>query len=80
MSLPEIDVSDKRFQTVNLIDAVADAFGESKSQARRLLKDGAVKIDGVKVHDHTCARMDIEGKVLQAGKRKFVKIVLTDEG
>lgn len=70
------EVTDLRpYATVHLPNVISNAFGVSTTQARRLLKDGAIKIDGEKIHDLTCARMDIEGKVLQSGKRKFVKVV-----
>ena len=50
------------------------ALVQSKNEARRLIEQGAVKIDGEKIEG------DIEikekgGFVLQAGKRKFVKVV-----
>ena len=50
------------------------ALVQSKNEARRLIEQGAVKIDGEKIGS------DIEikekgGFVLQAGKRKFVKVV-----
>jgi len=47
---------------------------ESTSEARRLLKQGAIKINGEKqIAEETEL---VQGMVIQIGKRKFVKIVL----
>ena len=55
---------------------MADAFGISSSEARRLIKQGGVKLDG-----ETAARRaldlapaELDGKVLQAGKRRFRRL------
>ena len=56
---------------------IADAFGGSRSEARRLLVQGGVKLDGAPLDgaqlDLDPARLD--GAVLQAGKRKFVRLI-----
>jgi tyrosyl-tRNA synthetase len=47
----------------------------SKSQARRLVEQGAVKIDDKKV-ESVDSEIDLSGeKVLQVGKRRFMKVV-----
>ena len=46
----------------------------SKGEGRRMLEQNAVKVDGEKVVDGTLAAKKLKGKVLQVGKRKFVKI------
>jgi tyrosyl-tRNA synthetase len=46
---------------------------ESASAARRLIEGGAVKIDGQVVREIDLARDILEGKVVQAGKRRFVR-------
>jgi tyrosyl-tRNA synthetase len=55
---------------------MADAFGISSSEARRLLKQGGVKLDGVTLAadalDLPPSRLD--GRVLQAGKRRFRRL------
>lgn len=59
----------------NLVDALVESgLAESKSQARRLIEQGAVKIDQEQIKDPESA-VDLEGKVLQVGKRNFVKVV-----
>lgn len=67
-------LSAHRLTTVHLPVVLEQAFGISRSQARRNLQEGAVKIDGEKYEWLTCARMDIDGKVIQIGKRKFARI------
>lgn len=46
---------------------------ESTSQARREIKSGAVKIDGVKIQDENI-KLESGIYVLQVGKRKFLKV------
>ncbi len=62
---------------VHLPAALADAFGISRSEARRMLGQGGVKKDGevlpAEPLDYTVA--DLEGSVLQLGKRRFRKFV-----
>ncbi len=47
---------------------------ESRSEARRLLKQGAVRIDGVRIDSETVAADILIGQVLQVGKRRFVEV------
>lgn len=52
---------------------------ESNGEASRLIQGGGVQIDGLKVTDHRL-KIDLEtGKafVLRAGKKKFVKVMVT---
>jgi tyrosyl-tRNA synthetase len=55
---------------------IADAFGISSSEARRLLKQGGVKLDGEALPADTLdvAPGKLEGRVLQAGKRRFRRL------
>ena len=55
---------------------VENNFSASKSEAKRLIAQGAVKIDNQKVTDvNYSLTANDKGKILQAGKRKFAKIV-----
>jgi tyrosyl-tRNA synthetase len=54
---------------------LASAFGLSTSEARRLLAQGGVKVDGAVVSELDSARDGLAGTVLQAGKRRFVRLV-----
>jgi tyrosyl-tRNA synthetase len=60
---------------VHLPTLIGDAFGLSTSEARRLLSQGGVKVDGEAVTELDVARSTLEGRVLQAGKRRFVRLV-----
>jgi tyrosyl-tRNA synthetase len=66
-SLPEGD-------PVHLPALLADAFALSTSEARRLISQGGVKLDGDAVSDIDVPRARLEGAVLQAGKRRFVRL------
>lgn len=66
-SLPEGD-------PVHLPALLADTFALSTSEARRLISQGGVKLDGDPVSDIDVPRGRLEGAVLQAGKRRFVRL------
>ncbi len=59
------------------LPALLDKAGvvASRSEARRLIKQGAVKIDGQKVGAETVPASDLAGKVIQIGKRRFIRAV-----
>ncbi len=61
---------------VHLPVLMADAFGISSSEARRLLKQGGVKLDGEQLPADALdiAPAELEGRVLQAGKRRFRRL------
>ena len=59
---------------VHLPAVLADAFGLSTSEARRLMGQGGVKLDGEAVSELDVPRERLAGAVLQAGKRRFVRL------
>ena len=59
---------------VHLPALLADAFELSTSEARRLIGQGGVKLDGEAVSDLDVPRDRLAGAVLQAGKRRFVRL------
>ncbi len=59
---------------VHLPALLADAFGLSTSEARRLISQGGVKLGGEAVTELDVARDRLTGAVLQAGKRRFVRL------
>ncbi len=63
----EIDVHLPNFLTENELT-------KSNSEARRLIESGSVKIDDQKVELLDINSSDLIGKILQVGKRKFLKI------
>ena len=60
---------------VHLPAVIAAAFGLSTSDARRLIAQGGVKLDGTSVEGLDHPRDELAGKVLQAGKRRFARLV-----
>ncbi|MGH8950048.1 MAG: tyrosine--tRNA ligase [Acidimicrobiia bacterium] len=67
-SLPEGD-------SVTVPGLIRDVFGLSGAEARRLLTQGAVKVDGTVLETQEVPRADLSGRVLQVGKRRFVRLV-----
>jgi tyrosyl-tRNA synthetase len=61
---------------VHLPALLERAFGVSRSDARRSLAQGGVKLDGETVADGVLdlPPADVDGKVLQLGKRRFVRV------
>jgi tyrosyl-tRNA synthetase len=59
---------------VHLPALLADAFGLSRSEGRRLIAEGGVKLDGDPVSELDIPRERLSGAVLQAGKRRFVRL------
>jgi len=59
---------------IHLPALLADAFDLSTSEARRLISQGGVKLDGNAVSELDLPRARLEGAVLQAGKRRFVRL------
>jgi tyrosyl-tRNA synthetase len=59
---------------VHLPAVVAAAVGISRSQARRLLEQGAVKLDGERVVEQDVPAPRLDGAVLQVGKRQFRRL------
>jgi tyrosyl-tRNA synthetase len=82
--MPELDLSSEEAGgrsgddgEVHLPQLISSAFEISTSEARRLLSQGAVKLDGEALDGD---RLDLpagelSGKVLQVGKRRFLRLV-----
>src|SRR4051812_45850632 len=64
-------------ETVHLPALIAEAFGRSRSDARRLLEQGGVKLDGevVAPGSYDLPADELDGRVLQVGKRHFRRLV-----
>jgi tyrosyl-tRNA synthetase len=58
---------------VHLPALLASTFGVSTSEARRLIAQGGVKVDGAVVFELDVPRDDLSGAVVQAGKRRFAR-------
>ena len=64
-------------QPVSLADLLTNSgLAPSKSEARRLVQQGGIKLDGQKVDDFDLIITPDHEHVLQVGRRKFVKLVL----
>jgi len=59
---------------IHLPAALAEWFDLSTSEARRLIAQGGVKVDGEHVDALDIARDVLSGAVVQAGKRRFVHV------
>jgi tyrosyl-tRNA synthetase len=77
--VPE-EIAEESFQTVDgavhMPALIADAFGGSRSDARRKLAQGAVKLDGTALgaQDIDVSPERLDGAVLQVGKRQFRRL------
>jgi tyrosyl-tRNA synthetase len=62
--------------TVHLPALLAQAFSVSTSEARRGLSQGAVRLDGEPVSNGVLdlPAADVDGRVLQWGKRRFARV------
>jgi tyrosyl-tRNA synthetase len=59
---------------VHLPALMADAFGLSRSEARRLLSQGGVKLDGRELSELDVPAESLDGAVLQVGRRRYKKL------
>jgi tyrosyl-tRNA synthetase len=59
---------------VHLPELIADLFGGSRSDARRTIAGGGVKLDGVPVSSLDVPADELDGRVLQVGKRRFRRL------
>lgn len=59
---------------ISLPGLIRDAFDLSGSEARRLISQGAVRVDDEVVSDQELDRHNLAGKVLRVGKRRFVQL------
>ncbi len=61
---------------VHLPALLGSAFGISTSEARRLLEQGGVRLDGVVLPGETLdlPAAELAGKVIQVGKRRFARV------
>ncbi|MEM8502610.1 MAG: tyrosine--tRNA ligase [Cyanobacteria bacterium P01_D01_bin.1] len=76
-SVPEFSLSEVGFPAKLFYLLGATPLCASSSEARRHIKNGAVKIDGEKVSDPNLTfeqAVELDGKVLQIGKKKFVRL------
>jgi tyrosyl-tRNA synthetase len=78
--VPEISLADAdgvNGGDVHLPALIAGVFGMSSSEARRLIAQGGVKLDGESVPPESLdlPAGELGGRVLQVGKRRFVRLL-----
>lgn len=70
--IPEVKIVDGK----SLLELLLELnFVQSKGEAKRLIQGGGVKLDGEKVSDISMSLNIEKETVLQAGKRKFAKLI-----
>jgi tyrosyl-tRNA synthetase len=73
------DIGELKIKTteVEIVDLIMQAnFAPSRGEARRLVTQGGVSIDGEKITDPKIPILVIDGNVLKVGKRKFIKLIM----
>ncbi len=74
-----LDLGDRQGRRVWIVDLLVRVnFAATRSEARRLIAEGGISVDGELVED---VNMEIDpeelkGKIIQKGRRKFVKVEL----
>ncbi len=74
--IPEFSLSQINFPAPLHYLVKASGLCKSNSEAQSQVKNGAVRLDGEKLGDRTFANVDeLSGKVLQVGKKKFLRLI-----
>lgn len=72
--IPEVLVMDKNWPLVELM--LFANLVPSKTEARRLIEQGGVRVDGAVIGDRDAVIRPKNGVVIQVGKRKYIKLKL----
>jgi tyrosyl-tRNA synthetase len=72
--IPELKLNDKELSILDLILKVK--FAPSKGEAKRLVTQGGVSINGAKISEINSIIQIENGMILKVGKRKFIKLKL----
>ena len=76
--IPSLEITNE--EDIDIVELISkETLAPSKSEARRLIKGGAVKINGEKISDPNFKLLKDaiqENNIIQVGKRKFLKLVL----
>ena len=61
----------------NILDLLKETnIVKSKSEAKRLIEQGGIKVDGQTIYEVGDVGIPEEGVIIQRGKRKFVRVKL----
>jgi tyrosyl-tRNA synthetase len=74
IALPPEALSDGKIAIMALI--VRAGFAKSNGEARRLVEQGAVSLDGERIGDFNALISPTAGQVLRVGKRRFGRIAM----
>ncbi len=69
--MPEIEIAVKE---IGVVDLLVACFGGSKSEARRMVEQGAVAVDGDKIDDATANVEARDGMTVKMGKRRWARV------
>jgi tyrosyl-tRNA synthetase len=73
----EVPIHNTPKTTHNAVDLLVEAnLVKSRSEAKRLITQGGVDIDGFPINSFTSQITVKDGSIIKVGKRKFVKIHL----
>ena len=73
--LPEFKFGER--QEINILDLIILVnFAPSKGEAKRLVTQGGVTLDGEKIEDFQNSVNLKNGMILKVGKRKFIKLII----
>lgn len=72
--IPEVAVTTKTFDIIDFL--VVNGLVKSRSEAKRLVEQGGVQAGNRRVNDYSIPIPVINGMVIKAGKRKFIKILI----
>jgi tyrosyl-tRNA synthetase len=70
----EVEEVEHADPVVHLPQLLAGRFGETSSHWRRVIDQGGVKADGATLTAYDVPTEELAGKVVQAGKRRFLRI------
>ena len=73
-AVPEYELDPAESQALPAL-LTAAGLVTSRSEARRMLRQGAVRVNGEKVLDEVVSTELLAGGVLQVGKRRFIRLV-----
>lgn len=73
--MPDVRLASNGRSAIPMANALAEAgLTKSTSEARRLMKQGAVRVDGVRVEDESGVLITGTEQVVQVGKRRFARV------
>jgi len=73
VTAPTVDVKVNGQKEVGIVDLVASAFGKSKGDAKRLVAQNGVRVDGALANEET--KVPVRGEpLLRIGKRQAVRV------